>query len=188
MDAKVSSHDSDGERLLVAWMVSPEWSAVQHGLSLTLRELFLSWDPDSVVSRESPLGLQTAAFQDLNTNRSSRFLGCLPQRGDQGADGRSHLPGEAGTVGPGVHLLCVFPERRDAEQHGFRVGSHHQALSRAPDPGPPAAPAACPCGAPRAFGACGPKAGPPADGHHPGGPQHGFARRRGWLREGPLPK
>lgn len=108
MDAKVSSHDSDSERLLVAWMVSPEWSAVQHGLSLTLRELFLSWDPDSVVSREPLLGLQTAACQDLNANCSSSFLGCLPQHGDQGTDGGGHLPGEAGTVGPGVHLLRVF--------------------------------------------------------------------------------
>ena len=113
LDAQVSSRDSDSERLLVAWMESErstaalpaaEWLAVQPGPSVTLREAFPSWDPDGAASHGSPLGLQTAACQDLNANRSSRSSGRLPQRGGQGADGRGRLPGAAGTVGPGVPL------------------------------------------------------------------------------------
>ena len=71
-------------------------------------------------------------------------------------------------------LLHVSPERRDAEQHGLGLGAHHQALSCAPDPW---SPADHPRDAPCALCAPGPEAGPPADGHHPGGPEHGLTCR-----------
>lgn len=83
-----------------------------------------------------------------------------------------------------LYPSCVA-ERGDAEQPGLGLCSHHQTLPGSSGPQPAPAPAAADGRARRARTA---QAGPPEDGHHPGGSQHRLAHRRGRLREGPFPE